>query len=66
MMVTKEIEEKKEYPVAEIEILPEKVICPECGGWTTEGLVFCEKCGGELEPMEPQEYERLLREYRKA
>jgi len=66
MMVTKEMEEKKEYPVAEIEILPEKVICPECGGWTTEGRIFCEKCGGEMEPMEPQEYERLLREYGKA
>jgi hypothetical protein len=57
--------EKTEYPIAEIEILPEKVICPECGGLTTEGLVFCEKCGGELEPMEPEEYERLREEYRK-
>lgn len=50
------------YPVVELEILPEKVICPECGGLTTEGLVFCERCGGELEQMEPEEYERLRRE----
>ena len=56
--------EEIEYPIAEIEILPEKVICPECGGLTTEGLIFCERCGGELEPMEPEEYERLREEYR--
>lgn len=59
-----ESKEMEEYPVVELEILPEKVICPECGGLTTEGLIFCEKCGGEMEPMEPEEYERLRKEYR--
>lgn len=36
------------YPVVEREILPQKIICPDCGGITLEGLDFCDKCGGEL------------------
>ncbi len=44
-------EEKDEdvvYEVVEREILPAKIICPDCGGITIEGLEFCDKCGGEL------------------
>lgn len=37
-----------EYEIVEKEILPEKIICPDCGGITLEGLDFCDKCGGEL------------------
>lgn len=37
-----------EYEIVEREILPEKIICPDCGGITLEGLEFCDKCGGEL------------------
>jgi len=37
-----------EYEVVEIEILPKKIICPDCGGITLEGMEFCDKCGGEL------------------
>lgn len=37
-----------EYEILEREILPEKIICPDCGGITLEGLDFCDKCGGEL------------------
>lgn len=40
--------EEEEYEVVEIEILPEKMICPDCGGITLVGLEFCDKCGGEL------------------
>jgi hypothetical protein len=36
------------YEVVEREIHPEKIICPDCGGITLEGLEFCDKCGGEL------------------
>jgi hypothetical protein len=36
------------YEVVEREILPAKIICPDCGGVTLEGLEFCDKCGGEL------------------
>ncbi len=36
------------YEVVEREILPAKIICPDCGGITIEGLDFCDKCGGEL------------------
>lgn len=49
--------------VAKLTIKPEKVICPECGGMTTEGLVFCELCGGELEPMEAEQYEALKEKF---
>ncbi|HKL79107.1 MAG TPA: hypothetical protein VJ888_01585 [Mobilitalea sp.] len=41
-------EETEEYEVVEREILPTKIICPDCGGITLEGLDFCDKCGGEL------------------
>lgn len=37
-----------EYEILEREILPEKIICPDCGGITWEGLDFCDKCGGDL------------------
>jgi hypothetical protein len=37
-----------EYEMVEREILPAKIICPDCGGITLEGLDFCDKCGGEL------------------
>jgi hypothetical protein len=37
-----------EYEIVEREILPAKIICPDCGGITLEGLDFCDKCGGEL------------------
>lgn len=39
---------EEEYEIVEIEILPEKMICPDCGGITLVGLEFCDKCGGEL------------------
>lgn len=39
---------EEEYEVVEREILPAKIICPDCGGITLEGLEFCDKCGGEL------------------
>lgn len=38
----------KEYEIVEKEILPEKMVCPDCGGITLVGLEFCDKCGGEL------------------
>lgn len=41
-------QEEEEYEVVEREILPAKIICPDCGGITLEGLDFCDKCGGEL------------------
>lgn len=41
-------EDQEEYEIVEMEILPEKIICPDCGGITLEGLEFCDKCGGEL------------------
>ncbi|WP_066715512.1 hypothetical protein [Clostridium sp. Marseille-P299] len=37
-----------EYEIVEREILPEKIVCPDCGGITLEGLEYCDKCGGEL------------------
>lgn len=37
-----------EYEIIEREIMPEKIICPDCGGITLEGLEFCDKCGGDL------------------
>lgn len=39
---------EEEYPIVEREIHPAKIICPDCGGITLEGLEFCDKCGGEL------------------
>lgn len=39
----------EEFEVVEREILPAKIICPDCGGLTLEGLDFCDKCGGELQ-----------------
>jgi hypothetical protein len=41
-------EPQEEYEIIEREILPEKIICPDCGGITLEGLDFCDQCGGEL------------------
>ncbi|MDF2539560.1 MAG: hypothetical protein K0S76_2581 [Herbinix sp.] len=40
--------ESEEFEVVEREILPAKIVCPDCGGITLEGLDFCDKCGGEL------------------
>ena len=42
------VAQEPEYEIVEIEILPEKMICPDCGGITLVGLDFCDKCGGEL------------------
>lgn len=39
---------QEEYEIVEKEILPEKMVCPDCGGITLVGLDFCDKCGGEL------------------
>lgn len=47
-------EETEEYEIVEKEILPAKIICPDCGGITLEGLEFCDKCGGELQPDSKQ------------
>ncbi|MBO5197854.1 MAG: hypothetical protein J6B85_04950 [Lachnospiraceae bacterium] len=43
-----ESDENPEYEIVEREIRPQKIICPDCGGITLEGLDFCDKCGGEL------------------
>ncbi|MDE7061351.1 MAG: hypothetical protein K2O71_07135 [Lachnospiraceae bacterium] len=48
LLLEEERDEDGEYPVLEREILPERIICPDCGGITLEGLDFCDKCGGEL------------------
>ncbi|HWT26518.1 MAG TPA: hypothetical protein VN131_01130 [Mobilitalea sp.] len=40
--------EEETYEVVEREIHPTKIICPDCGGITLEGLDYCDKCGGEL------------------
>lgn len=45
--VNKDSEET--YEVLEREIHPAKIICPDCGGITLEGLEFCDKCGGEIQ-----------------
>lgn len=44
--------EQTEYDAAEIEIKPARVICPDCGGITIEGLDYCHRCGGELKPVD--------------
>ncbi len=46
--VSKVEPDHEEYEIVEREILPAKIICPDCGGITLEGLDFCDKCGGEL------------------
>lgn len=43
------LEDEVEYEVVEREIAPARIICPDCGGITLEGLEFCDKCGGELQ-----------------
>ena len=47
----KEDKNTEEYEVVERVIYPEKIICPDCGGITLEGLDFCDRCGGELHDM---------------
>ena len=42
------IEQEEEFEIVEMEVLPNKIICPDCGGITLEGLEFCDKCGGEI------------------
>lgn len=46
--VSLSVSEEEVYEVLEREIHPAKIICPDCGGITLEGLDFCDKCGGEL------------------
>ena len=41
-------EGKIEYELLERCIYPHRIICPDCGGITLEGLDFCDKCGGEI------------------
>lgn len=41
-------DESLEYPIIESEVLPEKLVCPDCGGVTFEGLDLCHLCGGLL------------------
>ncbi|MDO5519750.1 MAG: hypothetical protein Q4G58_04565 [bacterium] len=45
---SKETVDDVKYEVVECEIRPAKIICPDCGGITLEGLDYCDKCGGEL------------------
>lgn len=40
-----------EYEDVERIIKPPTIICPDCGGFTYEGLEFCVKCGGEIHPI---------------
>ncbi len=42
------LENEEEFEIVEVEILPNKIVCPDCGGITLEGLEFCDKCGGEI------------------
>ena len=42
------IETEDEYEVVELIIEPQRIICPDCGGLTLEGLDYCDKCGGEI------------------
>ena len=41
-------DEKLEYPIIVREVLPEKMVCPDCGGITFVGLDLCHLCGGML------------------
>lgn len=41
-------DESLEYEIVERKILPEKIICMDCGGITFEGLDLCHLCGGML------------------
>jgi hypothetical protein len=41
-------DENGEYDVFERVILPDKIVCPDCGGITLQGLEFCDKCGAVL------------------
>mgnify|MGYP000997843709 CR=1 FL=1 len=42
------LKNEDEFEIVEMEILPNKIVCPDCGGITLEGLEFCDKCGGEI------------------
>lgn len=44
----KQQEEACKYEIVEREIFPARIVCPDCGGLTLEGLDFCHRCGGEL------------------
>ena len=54
--MTKEAKEKiegifdksLEYEILEKKILPERMVCPDCGGITFEVLDLCHLCGGML------------------
>ncbi len=38
-----------EAEVVRLTINPKKIICPDCGGITLDGLECCHLCGGEIE-----------------
>lgn len=37
-----------EYDIVEREVAPERIVCPDCGGVTFDGLDLCHLCGGML------------------
>ena len=39
---------QNEYPVLKKVIEPERIVCPDCGGITFDGLELCHLCGGML------------------